>query len=281
MSRTNFSSSTLVRLLAQATGAGTGTGATGLSPRQDVAERLSHWLNAFDAVALHGIHQSAAAPATAPGATPSGTPGGASGGASGGTFGGMSVATSLAHPGTAAHAAQQAVAERFQRTRTALVAAITAHGRPPPPTKAAQKRQATSNRPLLPPPQPPTPDEAAPDYGVFFKRHLELQREMALKIEPLRAEARQVLARSAVHLRPLAALDALMEQTLAGREHKLLAQVPAMLEKRFEQLRDAPGSGPTAFGREWEAIVLAELHLRLQPVVGMMEAWGASPQTTQ
>jgi hypothetical protein len=36
-----------------------------------------------------------------------------------------------------------------------------------------------------------------------------------------------------------------------------------------------------AFRREWEAIVLAELNLRLQPVVGLMEAWGASPQTTQ
>lgn len=263
MSRTNFSSSTLIRLLAQATGAGVG------APRQDVAERLSQWLNAFDAVALHGIHQSAAAPAATVGAEP------------------------VAQPGTAADAAQQAVAERYQRTRVALVTAITAHTRPPAPA-AAIRRGATATHRLAtspqkwpqPSPQPSphpaaAPDEAAPDYNIFFKRHLELQREMALKIEPLRAQARQVLARSAAHLRPLAALDALMEQTLGGREHKLLAQVPAMLEKRFEQLRDAPGSGPAAFAKEWEAIVLAELHLRLQPVVGMMEAWGASPQTTQ
>jgi hypothetical protein len=119
------------------------------------------------------------------------------------------------------------------------------------------------------------------DYSSFFKRHLELQRDMALKIAPLRAQVRQVLARGLPHLRPLAALDALMEQTLAAREHKLLAQVPVLLEKRFEQLCEAPGAGPVAFRREWEAIVLAELFLRLQPVVGLMEAWGASPQTTQ
>lgn len=247
MSRTNFSSSTLVRLLAQATGAG--TGAAALAPRQDVAERLSQWLNAFDAVALHGIHQSvAAATPTAP------------------------------SPSAAADTAQEAVAELFQRTRAALVAAITGRGRPVVST-AGKARGATPRR--VPAPPPPAPEEPVADYGVFFKRHLELQREMALKIAPLRAQARQVLARSAPQLRPLAALDALMEQTLAGREHKLLAQVPVLLEKRFEQLRDTPGGGPAVFGREWEAIVLAELFLRLQPVVGLMEAWGASPQTTQ
>lgn len=239
MSRTNFSSSTLVRLLAQATGAGAAAGA----PRQDVAERLSQWLNAFDAVALHGIHQSVAT--AAPAAQP---------------------------PIAAADTAQQAVADLFQRTRAGLVAAITAHGRPPAP----KARVATLHRTAA-----PAPEEPAPDYSVFFKRHLELQREMALKIAPLRAQARQVLARSAPRLRPLAALDALMEQTLGGREHKLLAQVPALLEKRFEQLRDTPGAGPAVFGREWEAIVLAELDLRLQPVVGLMEAWGVGPQTTQ
>jgi hypothetical protein len=237
LSRTNFSSSTLVRLLAQATGAGAG------APRQDVAERLSQWLNAFDAVALHGIHQSVAT--TAPAAQA---------------------------PNAAADTAQQALVELFQRTRAALVAAITAHGRPPAPKARAATLQRTPA---------PAPEETAVDYGAFFKRHLELQREMALKIAPLRAQARQVLARSAPRLRPLAALDALMEQTLGGREHKLLAQVPALLEKRFEQLRDTPGAGPAVFGREWEAIVLAELNLRLQPVVGLMEAWGASPQTTQ
>lgn len=237
MSRTNFSSSTLVRLLAQATGAGAG------APRHDVAERLSQWLNAFDAVALHGIHQSVGTAAPAAQA-----------------------------PSAAADTAQQALVELFQRTRAALVAAITAHGHPTvPKTRAA----AVHRRPT------PAPEEPAPDYGMFFKRHLELQRDMALKIAPLRAQARQVLARSAPRLRPLAALDALMEQTLGGREHKLLAQVPALMEKRFEQLRDTPGAGPAVFGREWEAIVLAELNLRLQPVLGLMEAWGASPQTTQ
>ncbi|MDP3521045.1 MAG: DUF3348 family protein [Hydrogenophaga sp.] len=239
LSRTNFSSSTLVRLLAQATGVGAG------APRQDVAERLSQWLNAFDAVALHGIHQSVATAAPAAQA-----------------------------PSAAADTAQQAVTELFQRTRAALIAAITAHGRPPVPVPKA--RAATLQRTPA-----PVPEEPAADYSVFFKRHLALQRDMALKIAPLRAQARQVLARSAPQLRPLAALDALMEQTLGGREHKLLAQVPALLEKRFEQLRDTPGAGPAVFGREWEAIVLAELNLRLQPVVGLMEAWGASPQTTQ
>lgn len=244
LSRTNFSSSTLVRLLAQATGAGTG------APREDLAERLSLWLNAFDAVALHGIHQSVGTD----------TPVASSG-------------------GPAADAAQRDTVAQFQRTRAALVAAIT--GQQPPPEATARKAAAATLRRVPAPPPPPAPEAPEPDYSRFFKRHLELQRDMALKIGPLRAQVRQVLARSQPHLRPLAALDALMEQTLAAREHKLLGQVPVLLEKRYEQLCAATGAGPVVFGREWEAIVLAELHLRLQPVVGMMEAWGASPQTTQ
>ena len=51
--------------------------------------------------------------------------------------------------------------------------------------------------------------------------------------------------------------------------------------QRRHQAGHTPLGGLAVFGQEWEAIVLAELHLRLQPVVGMMEAWGASPQTTQ
>lgn len=244
LARTNFSSSTLVRLLAQATGAGTG------APREDLAERLSLWLNAFDAVALHGIHQS---------------------------VGTAAAASAPSQP--VADAAQQAAVALFQRTRSSLVAAIT--GQRPAPDATARQAAAPTLRRVPAPPPAPVPEAPEPGYSRFFKRHLELQRDMALKIAPLRAQVRLALARSTPHLRPLAALDALMEQTLAAREHKLLGQVPVLLEKRFEQLSATTGDGPAAFGREWEAIVLAELHLRLQPVVGMMEAWGASPQTTQ
>lgn len=260
---THFGRSSLVRLLAQATGAGVG------APHEDVAERLSLWLNAFDAVALHGIHQAA-------------------------------QVAQVATAGPALHSvngmAQQAVARQFQHTRTALVQAITGQGDP----EGATGRRAGARATRATAPTAPAPEETVPDYSVFFKRHLALQREMAQKIEPLRAAARQALAATGPQLRPLAALDALLERTLGGREHKLLASVPGLLEKRFAQLRDAhlarvsatgqpdgpaqwrqPGGWLAGFGKEWEAIVLAELHLRLQPVVGMMEAWGASPQTTQ
>lgn len=242
MSRTNFNSSTLVRLLAQATGAGA------VAPRHDLAERLSLWLNAFDAIALHGIHQSAGADAPTP--------------------------TGAAVQGAGRHA--QLFAQAFERTRAGLLDLIRLQDRQPLHHKAATRGRAQATAPVASPPEP----DAVPDFSQYFRRHLELQREMALRIAPLRAQARQVLVRSCPPLRPLAALDAQLEQTLGGREHKLLAQVPALLEKRFEQLRDTPGAGPAVFGREWQAIVRAELYLRLQPVVGLMQAWGASPQTT-
>ena len=143
MSRTNFSSSTLVRLLAQATGAGAG------APREDLAERLSLWLNAFDAVALHGIHQS---------------------------VGTAAAASAPSHP--AADAAQQAAVTSFQRTRAALVAAIT--GQRPAPDATARKGAAPTLRRVPTPPPAPEPEAPEPGYSRFFKRHLELQRDMAL-----------------------------------------------------------------------------------------------------
>ena len=49
--RRNFSSSKLVRMLGSASGMEVATSG------QDVAGQLAQWLNAFDAMALHGAHQ--------------------------------------------------------------------------------------------------------------------------------------------------------------------------------------------------------------------------------
>jgi Protein of unknown function (DUF3348) len=98
-----------------------------------------------------------------------------------------------------------------------------------------------------------------------------LQRHMGLKIATLRAQVRQVLAHGAASLRQLAELDAAWEQMLTARETKLLSTVPAWLEKRFEHLR---GTGELArYAPEQQAVLLAELNVRLLPVVGLLEAF--------
>lgn len=118
-------------------------------------------------------------------------------------------------------------------------------------------------------------------YSGYRLRYLEQQRQMGSKIGPLRAQVRQVLSKVSPSLRQLAYLDAAMDQLVGGREQRLLSTVPVLLERRFEQLRraarqgDDEGAGPdwlAAFGKEWQEALLAEMNVRLQPVVGLMEA---------
>lgn len=153
-----------------------------------------------------------------------------------------------------AAAALAAVQDALQRTRTALAAAITA---------------ASTGL--------PGHEEG---YGPYHRRHADQQRQMELKVGQLRAQVRQTVSKASPALRQLATLDAVMEQMLAAREQKLLSSAPVFLERRFRQWREAEaGAAPEGFAQEWREVLLAELDLRLQPVVGLMEALGAEPGT--
>ena len=118
-------------------------------------------------------------------------------------------------------------------------------------------------------------------YSAYRQRYLEQQRQMGSKIGPLRAQVRQVLSTVSPSLRQLAYLDAAIDQVVGGREQRLLSTVPVLLERRFEQLRKAARHGDdegegsdwqAAFGKAWQEALLAEMNVRLQPVVGLMEA---------
>lgn len=117
------------------------------------------------------------------------------------------------------------------------------------------------------------PHEVDAGHAPHRKRHLDQQGQMALKVAALRASVRQALSQASSRLRQLAALDAVLEQTLSGREHKLMAAVPLLLEKRFEQLkRELPEGWHGAYVGEMQEMLRAELELRLQPVIGLMSA---------
>ena len=92
-------------------------------------------------------------------------------------------------------------------------------------------------------------------------------------------------------LRQLAALDAALDKALCERESKLLSTVPLLLRKRFEHLlkahqqtlldtghADKPdtwmkqGAWLARFCHELQTVLLAELDVRLQPTVGLIEA---------
>ena len=99
-----------------------------------------------------------------------------------------------------------------------------------------------------------------------------------MAIDALRGHLRQTLAQATPRLAQLAALDAVLDQMLGGREQKLLAGVPAWLKARFEQLRQShPDDWPPLFEHELQQTLLAELDLRLQPLLGLVEALDAAP----
>jgi hypothetical protein len=242
----NFSSSKLVRLLDDAT-----PGAVEAS-RQDSAERLSQWVGVFDAVTLHAKHQSMKA------------------------LGEQAPAAA-----GKAQAGNVSLQEQFDQVRATLEQSITAKHvaavdapSPRAPRLAAFQRQVVQAEAA----------EPVVDFALYRQRYLDQQRKMELMIEPLRAHVQQALSAATPELRQLAALDAMWAQMLEVREQKLLSTVPTMLKQRFDVLRkthqDDASQAPwlDAFGHELQEVLLAELDTRLQPVLGLIEAYKASLQ---
>jgi hypothetical protein len=129
----------------------------------------------------------------------------------------------------------------------------------------------------------PAPAELASHFDAARRTYVAHQREMELAIRALRANARAVLAKTSPALARLAALDGVLDGVLSERESKLLANMPALLDKRFQQLRQthpqpdpsAPGHAtwPERFWQELQTVLLAELDIRLQPALGLIEAF--------
>ena len=110
-------------------------------------------------------------------------------------------------------------------------------------------------------------------HAPHRKRHQDQQRQMELRLGPLRATVRQALSQASPRLRQLALLDAALEQALGGREQRLMAAVPLLLERRFVALTQAcPEGWHAAFVAEVQDMLHAELDLRLQPLDGLMQA---------
>jgi hypothetical protein len=239
--RTNFNSSRLIRFLADL--------AVVDAPEagHDFAEKLALWLDFTDAITLSAVHD----------ASPPDT------------------------PSTGPSVASTALAKEFAQKRAELVNTITKSCMP----------NGGATRIKWPTPPLDAAIESAAAYEPYRRFYLAQQREMELNVGPLRAKVWETLAKASPMLSKLAALDEALDRTLRSRESKLLATVPALLEKRFEQLRKThqqalvdngqpddsaqwmqPGGWLANFCRELQGVLLAELDLRLQPAVGLIEA---------
>lgn len=244
---THFHSSRLMRVLAElalleATQAG---GA--------FAEKLGLWVAFTDAITLHAAHNARPAGAAE-----------------------MSTPTS----------ARVAAAEAFDRARTALEQAL-AHSATP---KGSKSRNG------LPVPSLGLPIVAKSAFEPYRRYYQAQQREMETGVAALRNQVRTALAQASPALQQLAALDAALTGILNERESRLLASIPSLLEKRFSFLLQAhqqrlahtqqadnpafwlnPAGWLTRFCHELQTVLQAELDLRLQPALGLVEALTNKP----
>lgn len=137
-----------------------------------------------------------------------------------------------------------------------------------------ERVRSTLAKAIATPPHPPT-DASDTEFALHHQRYLDHQRRMEMSIDALRGHVRQVLARRSPKLVQLAAMDAMLDQMLGGREQRLLHGVPAIVKLRFAQLRQShPETWPALFEQDFQQVLLAELDLRLQPVMGMVDAFG-------
>lgn len=173
------------------------------------------------------------------------------------------------------------VREAFDRVRSALLASVNAAGVP----KAAKARVE------WPAPAVPMPEDSAAGFAPYRRCYLAHQRDMNGSIGPLRARVRAALSRQSPALKRLAVLDAVLDKAFVARERELLATVPELLARRFEDLHRAhraavseaqtehgpgasmwPGGWLAVFCAEMQAVLTAELDFRLQPVAGLIAA---------
>ena len=125
-------------------------------------------------------------------------------------------------------------------------------------------------------------------YGKFYAGR---QRTVDVKVRRLRADIRHMISGMSRQHAALARLDQALEDALANAPQESLAKVPQLLEERFrrsfegrwEEIPDdpgiedfepwmAPGGWIASFCGDMREFLFAELEVRLQPVMGMVES---------
>lgn len=221
------------------------------------AEKLGSWVHFTDAINLSALHSDSKAGST----------------------------TMHAEAQSAARVVAGAVGAEFDRIRISLVHAIAKSFSP----------KLGKTHIELPVPKLELPMNLAAAYLPYRRFYEAHQRDMELSIQPLRVNVRAALAQASPTLKQLADLDAAFEGILRERESKLLATVPVLLKKRFEQLfkthqqmivdtqqADNPatwmqaGAWLARFCTELQTLLLAELEFRLQPTLGLIETLNES-----
>lgn len=173
---------------------------------------------------------------------------------------------------------KEAAKEEFLRVREALVQSIVQSFVP----------NAGSATVKLPIPKADAPLETLKAFEPYHRFYAAHQREIDFKVQNLQSVVRDIASGSSKELAQLAALDGALGDVLSTHTRKLFAVTPKLLGKRFDSLlqeqqllgqqTDDPalwvkqGGLLDKFYKEMQGLLLAELDVRLQPVLGLVEA---------
>jgi len=248
--RTNFHSSKLIRCLADL------AIVDAVDAGNAFAEQLSLWIHFSDAITLSAVHNN-------------------------------SIASAPKIQPDAKVAARAAITTEFDRIQAALINSIM---------KSFSANSGKTHI-VLPEPKLELPMDLAAAYAPYREFYEAHQRHMELGIQPLRIKIREAAAKASSRLKKLVDLDATLEKILRDRESKLLSKVPVLLRTRFEQLftehqqkladiqqADNPSDWTQASGwlarfcNDMQTLLLAEVELRLQPAMGLIEAFNQDTQ---
>lgn len=124
---------------------------------------------------------------------------------------------------------------------------------------------------------PDEPASSPTDFGPHRRHCLAQQQAMQDAIGALRQRLRDALAMQSPQGARLAAIDAVLDQTLAAQERGLLGLVPLRLQAHFEGLQRGAAQGPQGpgwaeeFRHDMHQLLQAELAHRLLPAQGLLD----------
>lgn len=121
---------------------------------------------------------------------------------------------------------------------------------------------------------PREPMVSPTDFAPHRRHCIAQQQAMHDAVGALRQRLRDALSRRSPAGVRLAALDAAMDQALAGQERGLLGLVPLRLQAHFERMKRAAAEGThwlDAFHEDMTHVLRAELAHRLLPAQGLLD----------
>ena len=113
--------------------------------------------------------------------------------------------------------------------------------------------------------------EAPDSFDMLLRFYTLQQSDMEHQVHKLRLQLRDAMSRASRELKQLALLDAALADTINQETRKALAVMPRLLQRHFATLQQQPGTYLTFIG-DMQKLLLAELDIRLLPLMGLVEA---------